>query len=100
MSISPTHPHSIPITDAKLKTSGVLIYRLYDAAGDLLYIGITCRWLVDRLTAHRRTKSWWGDVAAVSIEPQRVPYWEALNVERAAIKAERPRHNIRSAVTA
>ena len=95
----PPHPHRIAIADARLKTSSVLIYRLYDEAGDLLYIGTTRRWLVDRLTQHRRTQPWWPEVASVSLERQRTP-WDALDVERAAIKAERPRYNKRSAVAA
>lgn len=98
--IPPPHPHRMPIAEARLKTQPTVIYRLYAEDGSLLYIGLTCRWLVDRLTAHRRTKSWWSEVASVSIEPQRVHYWESLNAERAAIKAEHPRYNKRSAVHA
>lgn len=99
MSISPTHPTLIAIADARLKTSQPIIYRLYDEAGDLLYIGTTRRWLVDRLTAHRNAKPWWSEVSHVTIEPQRTP-WGALDVERAAIRDERPRYNKRSAVSA
>ncbi len=67
------------------------LYRFYDAAGSLLYIGLT----VDpgtRWKTHRREKPWWLDVANISIEhfPDRASVERA---ERVAIQTERPRYN-------
>lgn len=68
------------------------LYRFRDAAGRLLYVGITAdpgtRW-----KAHAAGKPWWADVARVDVEPQ--PTREAaLAAEKRAIRAERPVHNV------
>ena len=68
------------------------LYRLFDAADQLLYIGITykpeARW-----KAHAATKSWWPNVARKSMEWHDTrPLAEAAEV--AAIKAELPVHNV------
>jgi len=68
------------------------LYRFYDAAGDLLYIGITfdpgSRW-----AQHQHDKPWWHEVQQLTVEvhPDRQA---VLDAERAAILAERPRYNI------
>lgn len=68
------------------------LYRLFDAAGRLLYIGIAVsprtRWY-----AHREEKSWWPEVARETIEwfPSRV---QAESAEKAAIKTEAPMYNV------
>jgi hypothetical protein len=68
------------------------LYRFFGADGSLLYIGLTMnpgtRW-----PSHAREKPWWLAVHTVTIEhfPDR-PSVEAA--ERAAIRAERPRHNV------
>lgn len=69
------------------------LYRFYDVAGDLLYVGIT----VDpgrRLERHRGDKPWWHEVARVELE-QHPTRASVLTAERAAIANEKPRHNIR-----
>jgi hypothetical protein len=38
--------------------TGVALYRMYDAGGDLLYVGIS-RSLVERWRTHRREAAWW-----------------------------------------
>lgn len=67
------------------------LYRLYDADGKLLYVGITNdterRW-----SDHSSDKSWWPDVA------ERTAEWfatrpEAEAAEIQAIKTEKPRRN-------
>lgn len=67
------------------------LYRIRNAAGELLYIGVSerpeYRWF-----AHRRQHDWWGEVAQYALE------WHesrdvALKAEARAIQAERPRHN-------
>ena len=68
------------------------LYRFFDEADQLLYIGITlnpgARW-----KQHRADKPWWTDVATVTVEthPDRTSVLEA---ERTAILAEHPLHNV------
>lgn len=71
------------------------LYRFYCAHGTLLYIGVTGR-LADRFNQHRRSAGWWPQVrylGAVWLPSM----YDALDAERAAIAAERPAWNIRSA---
>lgn len=68
------------------------LYRFYDDAGHLLYVGITLD-PGSRFARHRELKPWWLDVRGVSIE------WydsraEVLAAETRAIAVERPLHNI------
>lgn len=68
------------------------LYRFYDAAGQLLYVGITgdakARW-----RQHAKEKEWWPQVAH-----KRIAWFssrdEAAVAERLAIVAEAPRFNI------
>lgn len=71
------------------------LYRLYDAAGRLLYVGITWN-PVRRWEKHKRLKSWWSEVARAVVEvyPNE---GQALDAEVAAIRSEQPIHNVRSA---
>lgn len=67
------------------------LYRLWDADGDLLYVGIACS-PARRFAQHAREKPWWSDVETRTVQwhPTRE---EALAAERAAILNEWPRHN-------
>lgn len=69
------------------------LYRLYDGAGVLLYVGISSNFS-GRLAQHGRDKQWWESVASVRVEhyPDRASVEAA---ERVAIAAELPLHNIR-----
>lgn len=65
------------------------LYRLYDAEGDLLYVGIAHD-VEKRLTTHRLEKTWWLLVARISVE------WFdsralATAAEARAIESESPR---------
>lgn len=67
------------------------LYRLYDADGQLLYIGVTT-YPPKRFVEHERDKPWWPDVARHHVE------WidgreRAETAERCAIAAEGPRYN-------
>jgi predicted GIY-YIG superfamily endonuclease len=78
--------------------SATALYRLYDAHGDLLYIGATDN-LKGRFNQHRTEKPWWGEVA------RKTAAWyatraEAFAAEDHAIACENPRHNIRSTIRA
>jgi predicted GIY-YIG superfamily endonuclease len=72
--------------------TGHSLYRFYNAAGKLLYIGITGN-PKTRFADHRKKKLWWPEVAVREIchYPTRTA---VLAAERAAIKAERPVHNV------
>ncbi|MFE9391643.1 GIY-YIG nuclease family protein [Streptomyces sp. NPDC006784] len=68
------------------------LYRLFDRAGRLLYVGVAfdpaARW-----QSHARDKAWWDDVVERRIEwhPTRT---EALTAEVQAIKHESPAYNV------
>ena len=66
------------------------LYRHYDAAGKLLYVGVTVA--PDRRLRSHKKSSWYARIAHVALQ------WiatrsEALAAEEAAIKAEKPAHN-------
>lgn len=68
------------------------LYRLFDADGQLLYVGITNN-THRRFERHRQTKNWWPRVHRRTIE------WydtldEAAEAERDAIRREVPRFNV------
>jgi predicted GIY-YIG superfamily endonuclease len=68
------------------------LYRLYDAEGVLLYIGISGD-LKARFARHAARKPWWPQVARKTVE-WHLTRTGAAKTEDAAIKAERPKHNI------
>ena len=73
-------------------SSRTALYRHFDAAGTLLYVGISLS-AVARLRSHQDESGWFGEIASVTIE------WHdsralAFAAERAAIKSERPRFNV------
>lgn len=76
-----------PIDPRRLTT----LYRLYDKADRLLYIGTSAD-TQTRWEQHAREKLWWSSVARATVEwhPDRTT---AMAAERAAIKAEAPLHN-------
>ena len=75
---------------------GWTLYRFHDDHGRILYVGVTSR-QAERWTTHRRESQWWPQIAYVTC--QRFSHeHHALSAERVAIKAERPRYNVRSAV--
>lgn len=57
------------------------LYRLYDEAGELLYVGITND-PETRRTYHARQKAWWPDVCRWTVE------WRATRDEAEAAEAE------------
>lgn len=68
-----------------------VLYRMYDADGVLLYVGITNN-MRRRWIAHKRDKWWIDDVDDVVTEDYDSRY-EASMAEQEAIRNERPRHN-------
>lgn len=73
------------------------LYRFFDADDRLLYVGITGR-SVARWAEHSKSKPWWPQVVRTTVE-HHADRAAALEAERAAIKVERPEHNIMHAVT-
>ena len=73
-------------------TTQHVLYRFYDTAGELLYVGVTVH-LPNRLTDHRHTKPWWTHADRITLEhyPTRAAVLEA---ERTAIQKERPKWNV------
>lgn len=68
------------------------LYRLYDSAGTLLYVGITAD-VEARMVNHAYEKPWWPRVVRRTVE------WHenrkiALAKELAAIRSEAPKHNV------
>ena len=68
-----------------------VVYRIFDAAGVLLYIGRTMR-LGLRLSEHRKAQPWWPEVANIDLALFDDAD-DAKREERRAILAEHPRHN-------
>lgn len=68
------------------------LYRFFDEAGALLYVGITndteTRWAV-----HAREKAWWADVHRTAVE-WKTTRAEAETAEAEAIGREAPRWNV------
>jgi hypothetical protein len=98
-----SEPELRPITDfvahrnmgrrwAHLENVPNYVYRVFDEAGRLIYVGVTNR-PTGRITVHVRYKWWAPQAKSVSIEehPTRS---SAEAAEDAAIKAEKPRWNV------
>jgi predicted GIY-YIG superfamily endonuclease len=69
----------------------IVVYRAYDAAGALLYVGVSGR-IRQRLYVHRHNSAWWAHAASVHLE------WiqtraEAEGIEAAVIREEQPPFN-------
>lgn len=68
------------------------LYRFYNAAGELLYIGLTTR-LPQRFRDHRQSKEWWSQVARIELQHYET-HGELVAAEVNAIRQEHPRHNV------
>jgi predicted GIY-YIG superfamily endonuclease len=67
------------------------VYRLYDSSDRLLYVGLSCD-VARRLQQHKKTKSWWSDVALIKIKV--FDDSEVMKIaEQEAIRLESPLHN-------
>ena len=66
------------------------LYRHFDAAGQLLYVGMSVNFST-RLGGHK-SAPWFSQIASVTVEHFKTRP-EALAAERAAIQAEKPTHN-------
>jgi hypothetical protein len=85
-------PQRDSVTALPLAERPHALYRFYDAAGTLLYVGITAA-LPTRLGDHDEKKPWWTTVSKITVEHYDNRE-KVLAAEIAAITAERPLHNI------
>lgn len=76
----------------EMESEAGVLYRFHGDT-DLLYVGITGTSVAARWGAHRGSE-WWPLVRSVTVEPSSPDRGEALEIERAAILAERPRFNV------
>lgn len=69
------------------------LYRMYDAEGTLLYIGIS-KSAIKRLTQHMVEQPWVQQIAKVDIEQLECDRTTAMQIEREAIIDEKPKYNV------
>lgn len=69
-----------------------VLYRFYNATGQLLYVGITMD-PPTRFRGHAEAKEWWAQVSGITVENYQSRN-ELAAAERRAIQVERPLHNI------
>lgn len=72
------------------------LYRIFNADGQLLYVGISVD-VGHRLACHSR-RGWWTEVATITVQHFATER-QALEAERDAILNEHPLHNLRSVPT-
>ncbi len=72
--------------------TNLTLYRCFDAAGVLLYVGITGN-PYRRWEDHSSTKAWWTAVRRIAVEHFNDAAGLVL-AERRAIRLERPMHNV------
>jgi predicted GIY-YIG superfamily endonuclease len=78
------------------KRLGPVVYRCFDSAGRLLYVGASAD-LTRRLEAHRRSKPWWSEVAEVRSD-YHADMEFAFAAEAQAIWREEPIYNQRAGI--
>lgn len=77
---------------SKKQTPAHILYRFFNADGELLYIGVT-QDPTARFKSHQHDKSWFSEVATSTME-HFTSRQELMAAELAAIQRESPRHNI------
>jgi len=82
----------LPPKHRRGRTEEHLLYRFFDAAGVLLYVGIT-DYLTNRFSQHSVVQPWWGDWATFHVT-RYASRAEVKFAERIAIKLEKPLHNV------
>ena len=68
------------------------LYRHFDAEGKLLYVGVSISAL-NRLASHQQNSHWFWDISKVEVSKFETRQ-ASLDAETAAIKNEKPLHNI------
>lgn len=77
---------------ANLRANTNVLYRFYDEADQLLYVGVTND-PARRFSQHESDKPWWIKVASIKLQRGFANRMELEAAEIAAIEAERPRYN-------
>jgi hypothetical protein len=75
-----------------IKTEQHVVYRMFDTAGCLLYVGISLT-VLQRMGQHKAGKIWWGDIARIDLTHYS-DHETARAAERIAIRDEGPLYNI------
>lgn len=70
------------------------VYRVFDEAGVLLYVGCTTQPIEKRMRGHEMQSPWWPFYNSVTVE-EHATRDEARYAEFTAITAEHPRWNVR-----
>jgi hypothetical protein len=82
----------LPPQHRRGRTEEHLLYRFFDAAGVLLYVGIT-DYLTNRFSQHSVVQPWWGEWATFHVT--RYASRAVLEAaERRAIRLEKPLYNV------
>lgn len=68
------------------------VYEAYDAKGELLYVGTT-ETLKARLSSHRASKPWWGEVTSVQHTAHGTRQ-SAIEAETELIRTRAPKYNV------
>lgn len=79
--------------DLQLHSNRECVYRIFDVAGNLLYVGASAN-CTQRMESHRLASGWWPDAHVVTHQEILKPQ-DMFDVEREAIRAELPRFNFR-----
>lgn len=69
------------------------LYRFYDDADRLLYVGISLN-AAKRASEHRKDKPWWNEVHRMEVEHLTADRHSAEQIEKSAIVNEQPIYNI------
>lgn len=75
-----------------MKTNLAVLYRIYNADDELLYVGATTN-PAQRVQSHDEMQSWWSEAVTIKMEHYRSQE-ELGAAEIAAIRAEGPRYNL------
>lgn len=70
-----------------------VLYRYFNAAGELLYIGVSIR-PIHRQASHISSTKWWPEVTSATFERGFHSEQELYTAEAEAIKAESPKYNL------
>lgn len=77
---------------SRAETYPSTLYRYYNEAGVLLYVGVTYE-ARGRLQQHRLSKDWYYDIKFIRLDHFPAGRDEALRAEALAIKNEKPLYN-------
>jgi predicted GIY-YIG superfamily endonuclease len=80
------------VTEVRMTDKPQVLYRMFDADGNLLYVGLTNN-PRSRFSDHCKTKSWFDQVSNIKVQTFQSRR-DLLDAERTAIETEVPLHNV------